>query len=80
MGQIGNENELFFNRESKNGNWEITYDSTNDYVQLDHYTVHGNICQQLKLTKKEFIELKTFIINLRLKKNYKLKFNLNKIK
>lgn len=81
MTQIGNENELFFNRESKSGTWEITFDSTNDKVLIEFY--RGKITHKtfhIICNKKEFVELKKFIKNMRLKKNYKMKLNLNALK
>ena len=81
MTQIGNENELFFNRESKSGDWEITYDSKNDKVLIEYY--RGKITHKvfhIICNKKEFFELQRFIKKIRLKNNYKMKLNLNTLK
>lgn len=70
---IGNESELFFNKESKLSTFEITYDSTNDRVWLYFFSDESTFQNRFILTKKQLNELKNFLKDLRLKKNYKLK-------
>ena len=70
---IGNELEIFFNRESKSGTWEITYDSTNDMVVLHYFDENGDGMQTIDINKKEFLELKSFLKDIRLTKNIKMK-------
>ena len=77
MAQIGSANELFFNRESKSGDWEITYDSKSDKVLIEYY--RGKITHKvfsIICNKKEFLELQRFIKKIRLKKNYKMKLKI----
>jgi hypothetical protein len=72
MTVIGNQNGLFFNRESKSGNWEITYDSKYDNVLIEYYS--GEIANRvffLICNKRDFLELQRFIKKIRLKKNYR---------
>jgi hypothetical protein len=73
---IGNDLELFFNRESKSGIWEVTYDSTNDEVRLNYFNdLNEDKNKCILMSKKECKELKVFLKSLKLNKwkNYKLK-------
>lgn len=61
--------ELFFNKESKDGTWEITYDSSGDAVCLALYFDDKYDPHKIMMTKKEFLKLQRFLKNLRLKPN-----------
>jgi hypothetical protein len=73
MPVVGNHHEIFFNKESKSGTWEVTYDSTNDNVLLECYENHGDDCQKIEMTKAQFSELKRFLKTLKLTKNRRIK-------
>ena len=61
--------KLYFNRESKDGTWEVISDSSRDIVTLYHFYDDEKKPESILMTKKEFLELKKFLSGLKLKKN-----------
>lgn len=73
MTQIGNEHEMFFNKESKDSTWEITYNSTDDKILLMHFKEQDSFAsQKIDMSKLDFVKLKKFIKDIRLTKNKKI--------
>ena len=75
--------EILLNKESKSGAWEVTYDSSKEMVTLMYWKENDDEpSSKIVVTKKEFLELKSFLSSLRLT-NYNLvhtNFKTNKTK
>ena len=64
--------EIFYNRESKSGEFEITYNSSKDEIEIMQWDEQEKLTS-FYMNKKSFTELKKFLKSIRLTKNVKIK-------
>ena len=70
---ISNGVEIFYNRESKSGEFEITYNSSKDEIEIMQWDDDSTRPTSFYMNKKSFTELKSFLKSVRLTKNVKIK-------